>query len=615
MKIPQRQDQVSLSSPQVATGQAVEPVAEAMGSSYVDTMKGLSKSMQELSDLSYKLYENAIEGQQQRLKLYTSQRTKQYEQELGLATTQTQIDELTETYKEDIKKVGGSLLGADRYRNWYSKEGGAIVAGSEYAGAVAKAQLQINANKQNIEDMGDEYNVAAFTAKTVEDRNEAIKSYEKMLDANVKNGTISSAERANLQREWNHKLAVSLIERELERNTEETIKQLQTNPDYFPGITSEERNKFIEQGLRLQKTRQGTMGSQANRLFSEVWTKWNYSNQGETFDVLDDKGKVVKDANGEPVKKSYYQHSLDVYNVFVNNPIKAKALMSKMTGIEEKNIDMQDVAQMREYMRKSITNKERNINDTYTAEFSSYAETTNNLLYYKETKDKKTYEGVAKSEEVLSKFKAGNLKNLHSTSQIIEVLQQKTKLTADPAKRALFYDSTQDKLEILQRENDFSDIYLENLKRKKLDADSLWEKNMQELVKEVQEVVTDAGLVNGKDREIMRNIVQGLAVYNPQQMFNKYTKLTEQEKASIMEVVVSSIPAHNKGLRYEVFNVFSDFGNVEKLEKYNQKRLERAIENQGEMFYAEYTTRRGVGGFSRKKDNRPFAERYTKSNL
>ena len=109
MKIPQRQDQVSLNSPQVATGKAVEPVAEAMGSSYVDTMKGLSKSMKELSDLSFKLYENAIEGQQERLKLYTTQRTKQYEKEIGLATTQGQIDELTNVYKEDIEKVGGTL--------------------------------------------------------------------------------------------------------------------------------------------------------------------------------------------------------------------------------------------------------------------------------------------------------------------------------------------------------------------------------------------------------------------------------------------------------------------------------------------------------------------------
>lgn len=580
MKIPQRQDQVSLSSPQVATGKAVEPVAEAMGSSYVDTMKGLSKSMQELSDLSYKLYENAIEGQQQRLKLYTSQRTKQYEQELGLATTQSQIDELTATYKKDIDDVGGSLLGADRYSNWYSREGGAIVAGSEYAGAVAKAQLQINANKQNIEDIGNKYNVAAFTAETIEDRDEAIKSYEEMLDANVKNGTISAAEKANMQRDWNQKLAIAIIERELERNTEETVKQLQTNPDYFPGITSEQRNRLIETGNRLIATRKGTMRNTANKIFSEVWTKWNYSNQGETFDVLDDKGKVVKDANGEPVKKSYYQHSLDVYNVFVNNPIKAKALMSKMTGIDEKDIDMEDVASVREYMRKNIVNGDRVVNDSYTEDFSSYAETTNDLLTYTTTDSKKEKKDVvAKGSDIINKFKNKELKNLHSAEQVIQVLQQKTKLTSDPAKRALFYDSVKDKLEILQRDNDFADIYLENLKEKQLDANSLWEKNMQELVKEVQEVVTDAGLVNGKDREIMRNIVQGLAVYNPQQMFNKFTKLTEQEKASIMEVVVSSIPTHYKGLRYEVFNVFSDFGDVEKLEKFNQKRLAESLKN------------------------------------
>ena len=439
MKIPQRQDQVSLTSPQVATGKAVEPVAEAMGSSYVDTMKGLSKSMKELSDLSFKLYENAIEGQQQRLKLYTTQRTKQYEQELGLATTKEQIDELTNVYKDDIEKVGGSLLGDDRYKNWYSKEGGAIVAGSEYAGAVAKAQLQINANKQNIKDIGDKYNVAAFTAETVEDRNKAIESYEEMLDASVKNGTISTAEKANMQRDWNHKLAVALIERELERNTEETVKQLQTNPDYFPGITSEQRNRFIETGNRLIATRKGTMRNTANKIFSEVWTKWNYSNQGETFDVLDDNGKVVKDANGESVKKSYYQHSLDVYNVFVNNPIKAKALMSKMTGIDEKDIDMEDVASMREYMRKNIVNGDRVVNDSYTKDFSSYAETTNDLLTYTTTDSKKEKKDVvAKGSDIINKFKNKELKNLHSTEQVIQVLQQKTKLTSDPAKRALF---------------------------------------------------------------------------------------------------------------------------------------------------------------------------------
>jgi hypothetical protein len=582
MKIPQRQDQVSLTSQQVATGQAVEPVAEAMGSSYVDTMKSMNKTFQELSDLSYKLYENKMEGQQDKLKLYANQRTKQYEQEISMATNQEELDKLFFQYKKDIDTAGNELLGAERYNSWYSKEGGATVAGAEYAGNVASAQLQINLNKQTLEDAGRQYNELAFTARNPEERNKYIKEWEDMLNRYVANGTISQAEKQKNHRDWNLSFTKSLVAQDADINPEKTLKNLRENKDYAPMLIGAERLQYIAEAERLIATRKGTMRNAANKLFSEVWTKWNYSNQGETFDVLDDKGKVVKDANGEPVKKSYYQHSLDVYNVFVNNPIKAKALMSKMTGIDEKDIDMEDVASMREYMRKNIVNGDRVINDSYTEDFSSYAETTNNLLTYKTINSKKEEEDVvAKGSDIINKFKNKELKNLHSTEQVIQVLQQKTKLTSDPAKRALFYDSVKDKLEILQRDNDFTDIYLENLKEKQLDANSLWEKNMQELVKEVQEVVNDAGLVNGKDREIMRNIVQGLAVYNPQQMFNKFTKLTEQEKASIMEVVVSSIPTHYKGLRYEVFNVFSDFGDVEKVEKYNRKKLDDAIGNKG----------------------------------
>lgn len=471
MKIPQRQDQVSLSSPQVATGQAVEPVAEAMGSSYVDTMKGLSKSMQELSDLSYKLYENAIEGQQQRLKLYTSQRTKQYEQELGLATTQTQIDELTASYKKDIDEVGGSLLGADRYSNWYSREGGAIVAGSEYAGAVAKAQLQINANKQNIEDMGDEYNVAAFTAETIEDRNKAIESYEEMLDANVKNGTISTAEKANMQREWNHKLAVSLIERELDRNTEETIKQLQTNKEYFPGITSEERNKFIEQGLRLQNARRGTTKSEKVNKTAEWWQELYWNNDPD----LD-------------VKRKNRNEASRIFDVFTNDQKAAKKIMAQVLGVEEKEISFEDVESTRKLM-SAVSNREDQDRSLNYLNILSGIDVDRQGLFFYEDGDKtifpKGYELIKAFEE--EKFK----KTFSDISQGVDLFNSYSALFSNPQTKTF---ATNDYQKVYGEMYNMSTLLVKGIRSDKniLGAKEVWSANMKEAFSSLFDAIDSA---------------------------------------------------------------------------------------------------------------------------
>ena len=476
MKIPQRQDQVSLNSPQVATGKAVEPVAEAMGSSYVDTMKGLSKSMKELSDLSFKLYENAIEGQQERLKLYTTQRTKQYEKEIGLATTQGQIDELTNVYKEDIEKVGGSLLGDDRYKNWYSKEGGAIVAGSEYAGAVAKAQLQINANKQNIEDIGDKYNVAAFTAETIEDRNKAIKSYEEMLDANVKNGTISTAEKANMQREWNHKLAVSLIERELDRNTEETIKQLQTNPDYFPGITSEERNRFIEQGLRLQNARKGTTKSEKVNKTAEWWQELYWDNNPD----LD-------------VKRKNRNEASRIFDVFTNDQKAAKKIMAEVLGVEEKEITFEDVDSARKLM-SAVSNREdqeRSLN--YLNILSGIDVDRQGLFFYEkemENGEKKTI--FPKGYELIKSFEEGKFKNTFSDlSQGVDLFNSYGALFSNPQTKTF---ATNDYQKVYGEMYNMSTLLVKGIRSDKniLGAKEDWSANMKEAFSSLFDAIDSA---------------------------------------------------------------------------------------------------------------------------
>lgn len=284
MKIPQRQDQVSLSSPQVATGQAVEPVAEAMGSSYLNTMKSMNKTFQELSDLSYKLYENKMEAQQDRLKLYTNQRTKQYEQEVSLATTQEQIQDLFVNYKKDIDSAGNELLGSERYNSWYSKEGGSVIAGAEYAGNVASAQLQINLNKQTLEDAGRQYNELAFTAANPEERNKYIKEWEDMLDRYVENGTISLSEKTATQRAWNHKFTISLVAQDIDVNPEETLKNLRGNKDYAPILTSTERLQYAQQAENLIARRAGTQGSTNVKNLKNFWIGLNKSGNQESFD-------------------------------------------------------------------------------------------------------------------------------------------------------------------------------------------------------------------------------------------------------------------------------------------------------------------------------------------
>ena len=143
MKIPQRQDQVSLNAPQTGAGRVPEPTMEGLGSSYIKTMEGLSKSFQDISDLQYKLSMNATQGQLDRFNLYATQRTKQYEKELSLATTQEQINDLFTNYKKDIDENGVNALGTDLYNGWYSREGGEKVATAEYSGSLASAQLQI----------------------------------------------------------------------------------------------------------------------------------------------------------------------------------------------------------------------------------------------------------------------------------------------------------------------------------------------------------------------------------------------------------------------------------------------------------------------------------------
>ena len=279
MKIPQRQDQVSLNAPQTGAGRVPEPTMEGLGSSYIKTMEGLSKSFQDISDLQFKLSMNATEAQIDRFNLYATQRTKQYEKELSLATTQEQINDLFTNYKKDIDENGVNALGTDLYNGWYSREGGQKVATAEYSGSLASAQLQIALNKQALEDAGRKYNEFAFEAENPEDRQKYIDAWESMLGRYVTNGTISEAEKQNIQREWNLKFTRSLVIQDMYLHPEKTAKALREDKNYAPILTSEERLRYAIQAEEIASRRKNTQADSNVKLLKEVWLSYYKSGQ------------------------------------------------------------------------------------------------------------------------------------------------------------------------------------------------------------------------------------------------------------------------------------------------------------------------------------------------
>ena len=279
MKIPQRQDQVSLNAPQTGAGRVPEPTMEGLGSSYIKTMEGLSKSFQDISDLQFKLSINATQGQLDRFNLYATQRTKQYEKELSLATTQEQINDLFTNYKKDIDENGVNALGTDLYNGWYSREGGEKVATAEYSGSLASAQLQIALNKQAVEDAGRQYNELAFRADTPKEREKYVKEWEDMLGRYVTNGTISEAEKQNVQRKWNLNFTRSLVIQDMDLNPEKTAKALREDKNYAPILTSDDRLRYAIQAEEIASRRKNTQADSNVKLLKEVWLSYYKSGQ------------------------------------------------------------------------------------------------------------------------------------------------------------------------------------------------------------------------------------------------------------------------------------------------------------------------------------------------
>ena len=493
MKIPQRQDQVSLNAPQTGAGRVPEPTMEGLGSSYIKTMEGLSKSFQDISDLQYKLSMNATQGQLDRFNLYATQRTKQYEKELSLATTQEQINDLFTNYKKDIDENGVNALGTDLYNGWYSREGGEKVATAEYSGSLASAQLQIALNKQTVEDAGRQYNELAFTANTPEEREKYVKEWEDMLGRYVTNGTISEAEKQNVQRAWNLNFTRALVIQDMDLHPEKTAKALREDKNYAPILTSEERLRYAIQAEEIASRRKNTQADSNVKLLKEVWLSYYKSGQEQgrniALNAYKDSVETNKDAKtifGAMFKKLGVSGVDDISNLELEE-------FARWADTTVKNPDQETVSQFWDNRVKL---------DIGYNELTAY-------------EDGKKHVDLT----TLGKFKYGD----NAPSDVVNAYKQNLAQKNNIQMASIINNSADTRKKVNSQQETLLGIYVNGLD-KKFKGTEQWEQNMYNFLKPYYKAIKDDTTGDGDIQ--MRRFVQYLwEHYDPKELFADTSKI------------------------------------------------------------------------------------------
>ena len=493
MKIPQRQDQVSLNAPQTGAGRVPEPTMEGLGSSYIKTMEGLSKSFQDISDLQFKLSMNATQGQLDRFNLYATQRTKQYEKELSLATTQEQINDLFTNYKKDIDENGVNALGTDLYNGWYSREGGEKVATAEYSGSLASAKLQIALNKQALEDAGRQYNELAFTANTPEEREKYVKEWEDMLGRYVTNGTISEAEKQNVQRKWNLNFTRALVIQDMDLHPEKTAKALREDKNYAPILTSEERLRYAIQAEEIASRRKNTQADSNVKLLKEVWLSYYKSGQ--------EQGRNI---------------ALNAYKDSVETNKDAKTIfgaMFKKLGVS--GVDDISNLELEEFARWADTTV-RNADQETVSQF--WDNRVKLDIGYNELT---AYDGGKKHADLttLGKFEYGD----KNPSDVVNAYKQNLAQKNNIQMASIINNSAETRKKVNAQQETLLGIYVNGLD-KKFKGTEQWEQNMYNFLKPYYKAIKDDTTGDGDIQ--MRRFVQYLwEHYDPKELFADTSKI------------------------------------------------------------------------------------------
>lgn len=496
MKIPQRQDQVSLNAPQTGAGRVPEPTMEGLGSSYIKTMEGLSKSFQDISDLQFKLSMNATQGQLDRFNLYATQRTNQYEKELSLATTQEQINDLFTNYKKDIDENGVNALGTDLYNGWYSREGGEKVATAEYSGSLASAKLQIALNKQTVEDAGRQYNELAFTANTPEEREKYVKEWEDMLGRYVTNGTISEAEKQNIQREWNLKFTRSLVIQDMDLHPEKTAKALREDKNYAPILTSDDRLQYAIKAEEIASRRKNTQADSNVKLLKEVWLSYYKSGQEQgrniALNAYKDSVETNKDAKtifGAMFKKLGVSGVDDISNLELEE-------FARWADTTVKNPDQETVSQFWDNRVKLDI---------------GYNELT-------------AYEGYNGGKKHVDLTTLGNFQYKEKNpSDVVNAYKQNLAQKNNIQMASIINNSADTRKKVNSQQETLLGIYVNGLD-KKFKGTEQWEQNMYNFLKPYYKAIKDDTTGDGDIQ--MRRFVQYLwEHYDPKELFADTSKI------------------------------------------------------------------------------------------
>ena len=493
MKIPQRQDQVSLNAPQTGAGRVPEPTMEGLGSSYIKTMEGLSKSFQDISDLQFKLSINATQGQLDRFNLYATQRTKQYEKELSLATTQEQINDLFTNYKKDIDENGVNALGTDLYNGWYSREGGEKVATAEYSGSLASAQLQIALNKQTVEDAGRQYNELAFTANTPEEREKYVKEWEDMLGRYVTNGTISEAEKQNVQRAWNLNFTRSLVIQDMDLHPEKTAKALREDKNYAPILTSDDRLRYAIQAEEIASRRKNTQADSNVKLLKEVWLSYYKSGQ--------EQGRNI---------------ALNAYKDSVETNKDAKTIFGAMfKNLGVSGVDDISNLELEEFARWADTTVKNPDQETVSQFWDNRVKLD---IGYNELT---AYDGGKKHADLttLGKFKYGD----KTPSDVVNAYKQNLAQKNNIQMASIINNSADTRKKVNSQQETLLGIYVNGLD-KKFKGTEQWEQNMYNFLKPYYKAIKDDTTGDGDIQ--MRRFVQYLwEHYDPKELFADTSKI------------------------------------------------------------------------------------------
>lgn len=493
MKIPQRQDQVSLNAPQTSAGRVPEPTMEGLGNSYIKTMKGLSKSLQDISDLQFKLSKNATQGQLDRFNLYATQRTKQYEKELSLATTQEQINDLFANYKKDIDENGVNSLGTDLYNGWYSREGGEKIATAEYSGSLASAQLQIALNKQTLDDAGRQYNELAFTAGTPEEREQYVKEWEDMLGRYVANGTISEAEKQKEQQEWNLNFTRALVTQDMDLHPEKTAKALREDKNYAPILTSDDRLRYATQAEDIANRRRNTQADSNVKLLKEVWLAYYKSGEEQGRNIALNAYKDSVESNKD---------AKTIFGAMFKN-----LGVSGLDGIS--NLELEEFAR---WADTTVRNADQETVDQFWDNREKFDIGYNELT---------AYDGGKKHADLttLGKFKYGD----KNPSDVVNAYKQNLAQKNNIQMASIINNSAETRKKVNAQQETLLGIYVNGLD-KKFKGTEQWEQNMYNFLKPYYKAIKDDS--TGDSDIQMRRFVQYLwEHYDPKELFADTSKI------------------------------------------------------------------------------------------